>query len=198
MDSELIREVAEQLAEASRVLENMSLDIELKEKIVEAARMCATCLESGGKILLVGNGGSAADAQHIAAEFVNYFNFDRPGLAALALTTDSSVLTSISNDSSFERVYSRQVQALGRQGDVLIAYSTSATSKNILNAITTSKSLGIKVIGLTGLNVGKFSDDCDVLLQTPSTSTAKIQEGHLVIGHILSGLVESMSFDRKK
>lgn len=194
MESELKLTVSEQFAEISKVLEAMSSSLELRDEIHRAAMICHESLSNGGKILLAGNGGSAADSQHIAAEFVNYFNFSRPGLAAIALTTDTSVLTSISNDSHFELVFSRQIEALGQPGDVFFAYSTSGNSKNVVKAAEVAKAFGLSVIGLTGQSAGALDAHCDVNLKTPSTATPHIQEGHLVMGHIISGLVEQMFF----
>lgn len=195
MESKLAKIVERDLEEASRIFSAMVESTAMHQLIANAARSLADTLEAGGKILLAGNGGSAADAQHIAAEFVNYFNFERPGLPAIALTTDSSILTSISNDSDFERVFARQIQAIGKPGDFFIAYSTSGTSQNIISAIDEAKKGGIKVLGLTGSSPGMMEHKCDFLFQTPSSSTARIQEGHLVIGHIISGIVESLVFD---
>lgn len=196
MDATLVEIVKSQISETRDVLDTLSSDLITQEKLVEAARVCEASFSNGGKILLAGNGGSAADAQHIAAEFVNYFNFRRPGLPAIALTTDTSVLTSISNDSDYVQVFARQVEALGRPGDVFIAYSTSGSSKNIIAAISKAKESGLTVIGFTGLDPRDMNEGCDFLFQTPSSSTPKIQEGHLVMGHILSGLVEGMLFKR--
>jgi D-sedoheptulose 7-phosphate isomerase len=197
MDDELIEITKVGIEETRDALAIMAEDRVLHALVVDAARACFESLSGGGKLLLVGNGGSAADAQHIAAEFVNYFNFERHGLAAVALTTDTSVLTSISNDSHFERVFARQIQAIGRPGDVLIAYSTSGRSKNVIAAIRQAKENGLRVIGLTGKDQNDMSTLCDFILQTPSSSTPKIQEGHLALGHILSGLVERMFFGIK-
>ena len=158
------------------------------------ADTCIAALRKGNKIFLCGNGGSAADAQHIAGEFVSRFAFDRPGLPAMALTTDSSILTSIGNDFGFERLFSRQVQALGNKGDVFIGYSTSGKSVNILSAFKEAKAQGLICIGLTGNQDGPMAELCDYLLAIPSSDTPKIQEGHLVLGHILCGLVEDALF----
>jgi D-sedoheptulose 7-phosphate isomerase len=151
-------------------------------------------MKQGGKILLAGNGGSAADAQHIAGEFVSRFAFDRPGLPAIALTTDSSILTAIGNDYGYEKLFARQVQALGQKGDVFIAYSTSGKSPNILFALQEARARGLVCVGLTGNLGGPMSEICDHLLEVPSPDTPKIQEGHLVLGHILCGLVENEIF----
>jgi D-sedoheptulose 7-phosphate isomerase len=195
VDKGLAEKARIQIVETRDVLENMASDSGLIELLVLAAQACQKSLSAGGKILLAGNGGSAADAQHIAAEFVNYFNFKRPGLAAIALTTDTSVLTSISNDSDYSQVFARQIQALGRPGDIFIAYSTSGKSKNVVAAISQAKESGLTVIGFTGQDPKDMSQGCDFLLKSPSSSTPKIQEGHLVMGHILSGLVEEMLFE---
>lgn len=160
------------------------------------AAICVTALRHGNTILFIGNGGSAADAQHLAAELIGKLNFDRPPLAALALTTDTSILTAIGNDYGFEHVFSRQIEALGKLGDVLIAISTSGNSKNILKAIEAAKTMGIKVIGMTG---GHSSDCamlgmCDFLYQAAWTDTQTIQEQHIKVGHAFCALIESEMF----
>jgi D-sedoheptulose 7-phosphate isomerase len=183
-------QITQQLAESQRVVSTMLHDQTLHDRLAAAAQACAGALKHGGKILLAGNGGSAADAQHIAAEWVGRFALDRPGLAALALTTDTSVITAIGNDMGYEMVFSRQVQALGQRGDVFIGYSTSGQSTNILQAFETAKQKDLVCIGFTGQRGGPMLQYCDFLLQVPSLETPKIQEGHLVLGHILCGLVE--------
>lgn len=188
------RYIFEQFFEAQRVMSAMHADQALSRNIVATAAACIKCIKHDGKILLAGNGGSAADAQHIAGEFVSRFAFDRPGLAAIALTTDTSILTAIGNDYGYTRLFSRQVQALGNRGDVLIAYSTSGKSPNILHALEEARTKGLVCVGLTGNRGGPMRDLCDYLLEVPSADTPKIQEGHLVIGHILCGLVESAMF----
>ena len=155
-------------------------------------------MQSGGKVLLAGNGGSAADAQHIAGEFVSRFAFDRPGLPAIALTTDTSILTAIGNDYGYERLFARQVQAHGSEGDVFIGYSTSGKSPNVLHAFEEARSLGLVCIGLTGNRGGPMRELCDYLLEVPSADTPKIQEGHLILGHILCGLAEDEIFKAMK
>jgi D-sedoheptulose 7-phosphate isomerase len=188
------RYISEQLSEAQRVMSAMHADQALSRNIEATAAACIKCIKHNGKILLAGNGGSAADAQHIAGEFVSRFAFDRPGLAAIALTTDTSILTAIGNDYGYTRLFSRQVQALGNRGDVLIAYSTSGKSPNILHALEEARTKGLVCVGLTGNRGGPMRDLCDFLLEVPSPDTPKIQEGHLVIGHILCGLVENAMF----
>jgi len=183
-----------QVTEAQRVMSAMLADEKLISTLEAASRACITSLQQGGKILLAGNGGSAADAQHIAGEFVSRFAFDRPGLPAIALTTDSSILTAIGNDYGYEKLFNRQVQAHGNKGDVFIGYSTSGKSPNIIKAFEEARSRGLICIGLTGNRGGVMRDLCDYLLEVPSADTPKIQEGHLVLGHILCGLVEIAIF----
>ncbi|MEK6759379.1 MAG: SIS domain-containing protein [Deltaproteobacteria bacterium] len=162
--------------------------------VAGAAEMIAESFKSGGKLLIVGNGGSAADAQHLAAEFVNRFVIERPPLPALALTTDTSTITSIGNDYDFDQSFSKQVRALGRAGDVLLAISTSGNSPNILKAVETAKALDIKVIGLTGKGGGALAEGSDILLDVDAKATARIQEVHITICHILCELVDHTLF----
>ncbi|MBT9486712.1 MAG: D-sedoheptulose 7-phosphate isomerase [Rubrivivax sp.] len=185
-----------QFEESSRTLDAMKADSLLRTALSHAAQSCIDCLRSGGKILLAGNGGSAADSQHIAGELVSRFAYDRPGLAAVALTTDSSILTAIGNDYGYEHLFARQVQALGKKGDVLIVYSTSGRSPNILAALQTARSAGLVTVGMTGNRGGPMTELCDHLLAVPSPDTPKIQEGHLVLGHVLCGLIESAIFPK--
>lgn len=186
--------ISAQIAEAKRVMSAMLANEVLLSTLEVAAGACIGCLQRGGKVLLAGNGGSAADAQHIAGELVSRFAFDRPGLPAIALTTDSSILTAIGNDYGYEKLFARQVQAHGSKGDVFIGYSTSGKSPNILRAFEEARSRGLVCIGLTGNRVGPMRELCDHLLEVPSGDTPKIQEGHLVLGHILCGLVENAIF----
>jgi len=187
--------IAAQISEAQRVMSAMLEDIALQSSVEAAAQACIASLKQGGKILLAGNGGSAADAQHIAGEFVSRFAFDRPGLPAIALTTDTSILTAIGNDYGYEKLFARQVQAHGNKGDVFIGYSTSGKSPNILRAFEEARARGLVCIGLTGNRGGPMRELCDFLLEVPSSDTPKIQEGHLVLGHILCGLVENAMFE---
>jgi D-sedoheptulose 7-phosphate isomerase len=165
--------------------------------IFEAAGLITICLQSGGKLLFFGNGGSAADAQHLAAEFVGRFVLERAGLAAISLTTDSSILTAVGNDYGFNRVFARQVQALGRPGDVAVAISTSGNSPNILEAVKEAKKNGLNVIGLTGKDGGALSREARVAITVESASTARIQECHIAIGHIFCELVERELIEAK-
>lgn len=174
-----------------------SADVKLRtaescaDDIERAATLIANAFKAGGKLLICGNGGSAADAQHMAAELVSRLtlDFERPGLPAIALTTDSSILTAYANDFDFEGVFARQVQALGRAGDVLIGISTSGSSRNIVSAVQQARSAGLQVVTLTGQR-GSLPDLADVAVRVPEASTAHIQEAHLAIEHLICHLVE--------
>ncbi len=188
-----------QLQESFAVKSGLLVDSTIAEKFVIAHKACLQTYFNKGKILIAGNGGSAADAQHFAGELVSRFYFDRPALSAIALTTDSSILTAIGNDYGYEDVFARQLQAHGRSGDVFIAISTSGNSPNILKAIETAKAIGLVVIGLTGQSGGKMKAMCDVCLCAPSDSTPRIQECHLFFEHTLCACIEESLFgDLKK
>jgi len=161
--------------------------------IAAAAEAIAEAFKAGRKLLLFGNGGSAADAQHIAAEFVNRFLIERPPLPAIALSTDTSVLTSIANDYSFDEVFSKQLKALGKKGDIALGITTSGSSANVLKALRAAKKLGMVTIVLTG-EAGKAASLADIALQIPSRSTPRIQEAHIVVGHILCDLTDGLLF----
>lgn len=161
------------------------------QTIEDAVSACITALMAGNKIILAGNGGSAADAQHIAAELVGRFETERPGLPAITLTTNSSTVTAVANDYNYDNIFRRQVQALGQRGDVFIGISTSGNSPNVVAAIEQCKEQGISVIGLTGETGGKMQQLCDICVRVPSTNTARIQESHITIGHILCSLIDS-------
>jgi D-sedoheptulose 7-phosphate isomerase len=181
--------------EATRSVFDLVLaDAALLQNVEAAGMACINALKGKKKILLAGNGGSAADAQHIAAELVSRLNYDRPGLSAIALTTDTSALTAIGNDYGYERVFARQIEALGQGGDVLFAISTSGNSPNILAAIESAKVLGITTIGLTGKTGGKMEGQCDILLKIPSPCTPNIQECHIMFGHIICQMIEDTLF----
>ena len=182
------------LVDAHTVISSMLSDEKLQSQLASAAEACITSLKSGGKILLAGNGGSAADSQHIAGELVSRFAFDRPGLPAIALTTDTSILTAIGNDYGYDHLFSRQVEVHSRAGDVFIGYSTSGRSPNVLRAFETARKLNVITVGLTGSHQGPMQSLCDHFLQVPSTFTPRIQEGHLILGHILCGLIENSLF----
>src|SRR5580658_8416553 len=187
-----------------RLRRHIEGSIETKRKLLEsgadsilaAAHVMAESLKGGHKILLCGNGGSAADAQHIAAEFVSVLNqsFARPGLAAIALTTDTSILTASANDFGFAGIFERQAQALGRPGDVLIGISTSGNSENVLRAICYARAHGMRTIGLTGDAACKLAGAAEIVIRVPSSATQFIQESHIMIGHILCDVVEQSLF----
>ena len=169
---------------------NTLLEDEVKQKIVECADKIRLALASGNKVMLCGNGGSAADCQHIAAEFVGRFQKERSGLPAIALTVDTSILTAVGNDYGYDKVFERQVEALAQQGDVLIGISTSGNSQNVVNAINIAKDKGAFCIGLTAIGGGKMADICDVCISISTPITARAQEAHILIGHILCQLVD--------
>jgi D-sedoheptulose 7-phosphate isomerase len=162
----------------------------LAPEIGRFAERAADCLDAGGRVFWMGNGGSAADCQHLAAELVGRFERERAGLASIALTTDSSILTSVANDFGFESVFSRQVEALCREGDLLVGLSTSGNSANVLRAMERAAGLGVFRVGLTGAGGGRLAAACELCLCVPSNNTARVQEAHIVIGHILCDLVE--------
>ena len=167
---------------------------ELIAQVEAAARKALTTIRSGGKLMFAGNGGSAAEAQHLATEYASRFRFDRPALPAIALTTDTSVLTSIGNDYGFEKVFARQLEAIGRKGDVVFLSSTSGRSPNILVALSTARRLDISTVLLTGKGYSPAIDGPDILIVVPSTATARIQEVHLLIGHTICEYVEREMF----
>lgn len=186
-----------QLNQTAEIVSFMQSDVSLHDTMTKVAEACVKALKNGGKVLLAGNGGSAADAQHIAGELVSRFAFDRPGLPAIALTTDTSILTAIGNDYGYEKLFERQIQALGNAGDVFIAYTTSGSSKNILAALVEAKRKGLICVGVTGNRGGQILELCDYVFAVPSGNTPKIQEGHLVIGHTLCGIIEEKIFGQK-
>ena len=177
--------VADSLAAKQKVL----ADEALLASVVRVSELIERALRAGNKVILAGNGGSAADAQHIAAEFVSRFEFDRPGLPSISLTTDTSMLTAIGNDYGYEHVFARQVQANGRNGDVFIGISTSGNSKNVVLAVEACKKIGITTVALCGAG-GRLKDLCDHALAVPSTHTPRIQENHILLGHAICAMVE--------
>ena len=181
--------VADSLEVKRRYFAEHAADVE------SAARLIAGAFAAGGKLLICGNGGSAADAQHVAGEFVNQFlRKDRRALPALALSTDGGVLTCIANDTGFERVFARQVEAFGARGDVLLAITTSGNSPNVVAAVKQAREQGLKVVGLLGRDGGRVRASCDLSLVVPSDDTQRIQETHNLIGHVLCDLVEQTLF----
>ena len=188
---EIIRNIIEESIELKRKFIKINTDL-----IINAADKISDSITSGHKILLFGNGGSAADAQHIAAEFINRFRIERPPLAALALTTDTSILTSIGNDYSFDDIFSKQILALGRAGDVAIGISTSGNSKNVIKAIEVAKDKELFTIGFTGCG-GSLASLADIVFAVESDITARIQEVHITLGHIICELVDRNLFPGK-
>ncbi len=182
----------------AKIEENIEVNEELHESqaenIEKAARLIIGSIRNGGKALIFGNGGSAADSQHIVAELVGRFKKERAAIAAIALTTNTSTLTAIGNDYGYDVTFLRQVEALGLKGDVAIGLSTSGGSKNVLAALKGAKSLGLKTIGMTGAGGGVMKDVCDILITVKSKNTPRIQESHILIGHIMCELIEGELF----
>ncbi|EPP4170703.1 D-sedoheptulose 7-phosphate isomerase [Campylobacter jejuni] len=188
--------IKEHFQESILVKEQILKDENLITLIKNASLEVIKAYKNGNKTLLAGNGGSAADAQHIAGEFVSRFYFDRPGIASIALTTDTSILTAIGNDYGYKNLFARQVQAQGVKGDVFIGISTSGNSKNILKALELCKQKEIISIGLSGANGGDMNELCDYCIKVPSTCTPRIQEAHILIGHIICAIVEEELFGK--
>lgn len=186
--------IKEYVADSIRTKEKILSDDAFIGKIKEVSSIIIECYKNGGKVLLAGNGGSAADAQHIAGEFVSKFYFDRPGLSAMALTVDTSIITAIGNDYGYEKLFERQLQANGVKGDVFIGISTSGNSKNIVKALKEAKNKGILTVGFVGKSACEMDELCDFVLKVPSNETPKIQESHIMIGHIICALVEKAIF----
>jgi D-sedoheptulose 7-phosphate isomerase len=189
--SELVRQ---KLLEGLAVTEAVANDLALHATLAAAAGVTAKALREGRKLLVAGNGGSAADAQHLAAEFVSRLIDDRPALRAVALTTDSSILTAVGNDYGFERLFARQIEAIGQPGDIFLAISTSGNSPNVLRALELSRAMGLATIGLSGQTGGKMPPLCDYMLLVPSPVTMYIQQVHLALEHIFCLLVENFYF----
>ena len=179
--------IENEFSEHLKVAKNMST---LTSQVEVAARLCIDSLNNGGKILIFGNGGSAADAQHIAAEMVGRYKAERKGLPAIALTTDTSALTSIGNDYGYDRVFDRQVEALANKGDMAIGISTGGSSGNVISALKLAKEMGCRTIGFSGRDGGEMNTLCDVNLVVPAQDTPRIQEMHIVIGHTICHLVD--------
>jgi len=191
MDLERIRE---SMVASERMIER--LRDETAPAVERAGRAMVACIRNGGKILLCGNGGSAADAQHVATELVVRYLADRPAIPAIALTVDTSILTAASNDLGFANVFSRQVEAIGREGDVLLAISTSAMSRNVIRAAETARARGLVTVALTGESPGELHAVADHVIAVPSDYTPRIQEGHLVVEHILCQMLEAATMEQ--
>jgi D-sedoheptulose 7-phosphate isomerase len=193
-ETSLTAVVQKQLAQSVATLQTVLADTSIAETLARVAERTAASMKAGGKLLVAGNGGSAADAQHLVAEFVSRLTVDRPALHAVALTTDTSILTAIGNDFGFDTVFSRQIEAIGTPGDVFLGISTSGNSKNILAALEQARSQGIITVGFTGNGGGKMAALCDHTIIVPSTVTMNIQESHLALEHIFCMLVERCTF----
>jgi D-sedoheptulose 7-phosphate isomerase len=196
MENILTEAIAGQLRETADNLRAMSEDAALHAAVAGVAAACIAALRQGNKILFAGNGGSAADAQHLAGELISRFHYDRPGLPAFSLSTDTSVLTAIGNDYGYEYLFARQIEAAGNPGDVFIGISTSGRSPNILKALQAARMKGLLTVGLTGSGGGQMPELCDHCLRVPSDSTPRIQEGHISIGHTICWLIEQQLFPK--
>jgi D-sedoheptulose 7-phosphate isomerase len=196
MDRSLNDFVEAELSASRTTIDTLYKDAPYRAALVAVAELYVQQLNAGNTLMFAGNGGSAADAQHIAGELVSRFHFDRPGLRAIALSTDTSIMTAIGNDYGYDRLFARQVEALGRPGDVLTVLSTSGNSPNVLKAIEAAKERDIIVVGMTGGTGGKMAALCDHVLIAPSPSTPRIQECHLVSYHLLCALVEARLFGK--
>jgi len=188
IDRELFDKVKELIQDHKKVVEFSEGYI---DDIARAAQIIRDCIQREGKLMFCGNGGSAADAQHLAAEFVGRFGRERRAYPAIALTTNTSIMTAIGNDYSFDVVFARQIEAIAEKSDVLVAISTSGNSLNVVRAAETAQRIGVKVIGMTGAGGGKLKELCDCCLCVPSSSTPRIQEIHILMGHIICELVEA-------
>lgn len=194
MGSNFRQRIPEMIRASIAAKELLLRDENLISTVAAVSKTTVEALSKGNKLVLFGNGGSAADSQHIAAEFVGRFAFDRPALPALALSVNTSCLTAIGNDYGFDVVFSRQIEALGREGDVAIGISTSGNSPNVLRAMTVAKRMGISTVAFTGSTGGKLKNAVDHCICAPSNETPRIQECHILIGHIISELVEKAIF----
>jgi D-sedoheptulose 7-phosphate isomerase len=190
--------VHKHLLQSRDVVDAALADEKFIDTIVRIAKLVEDCLRAGGKVMFAGNGGSAADAQHIAGEFVCRLNFDRAPIAGLALTTDTSVLTAIGNDYGYDQIFSRQVRGLGRRGDVFVGISTSGRSPNILAAIAAAREMDIHAVGFTGTPGAGLAEACDITLRAPSPATPLIQQIHITAAHAICELVENALFGEQR
>lgn len=197
MDIQAKDYIREYLLRSVDSLNALAADSVTQEIMQQMGRVIADAMERGGKLLIAGNGGSAGDSQHIAGEFLSRLMYDRPALPAIALTVDTSVITAISNDYSFETVFERQIMALGKPGDVFLAISTSGTSKNIIRGLAAARQQGLTTLGFSGQAVSPMHDLCDYVLAVPSRATPIIQQMHIVAAHIICALVELDRFPQK-
>ena len=188
--------IKEQIKKSYETKQSIYNDENLLLEIEKVVKLSIKLYNKKNKLILAGNGGSASDAQHISAELVGRYNFDRPSLPALALTTDTSALTAIGNDYGYDKIFSRQLEGMGQKGDIFIGISTSGNSLNIIEAFITAKEKGITTVALTGRDGGEMAKMADIALVVPSNSTPRIQESHILIGHILCDLIEQEIFPR--
>ncbi len=190
----MINYIKNQIQASIDTKQNILNDEALMQTIASVGRECVELYRNGKKTLLAGNGGSAADAQHIAAELVGRYGFDRPSIPSLALTTDTSNLTAIGNDYGYDKVFSRQMEGMGAEGDLFIGISTSGNSVNIINAITAAKEKGVKTVALVGRDGGKMAKLADYAIIIPSNDTPRIQESHILVGHMICDIIEKELF----
>ena len=196
MENMINEYISNQVKKSIDVKQHLLESNDLMDLIKEVALKTTEVYKNGNKTLIAGNGGSAADAQHIAGEFVSRFYFDRPGIPSIALTTDTSIITAIGNDYGYEKLFARQVQANGVKGDIFIGISTSGNSANIIEALEECKEKGIITVGLTGEKGGKMAEMCDYCIKVPSNETPRVQEAHILIGHIICAVVEEAIFGK--
>lgn len=190
----MINYIKEQIQASIDTKQNILKDEALMQTIAQVGRECVSLYKSGKKTLLAGNGGSAADAQHIAAELVGRYGFDRPSIPSIALTTDTSNLTAIGNDYGYDKVFSRQMEGMGSEGDLFIGISTSGNSVNIVNAINAAQAKGVKTVALVGRDGGEMARIADYAIIVPSKDTPRIQESHILIGHMICDIIEKELF----
>lgn len=188
--------VISEIKKTQEVINSILADDDFINQVVEVGKVCAKAISEGKKVIFAGNGGSAADSQHLAAEFVSKLSYNRPAMASIAITTDTSALTAIGNDYGFEQLFSRQIEALGNVGDVFIGISTSGNSPNILKAFETAKNKSIITVGMTGSKECKMDNNCDYLLKFHSPTTPKIQESHIMVGHIICAIAEDIIYGK--
>ena len=191
------QDILKQLGESKIVLSELISNSNSIEVINNIATKFVETIRSGNKILIAGNGGSASDSQHIAGELVGRVNYDRPGVAAFSLNTDTTVMTAVGNDYGYENIFSRQIQAVGSAGDIFLGISTSGTSPNIVNAFEEAKKMNMINIGFCGLKVGTFDEHCELVFRSPSKDTPKIQEIHIMVAHTICSIVETSLFPQK-
>ena len=190
--------ISDQIKQSAGVLNSMIEDVNFLSVLHDVVIICTAAFKKGNKLLFMGNGGSAADSQHLAGEMVSRLNFDRPALPAFALTVDSSVMTAIGNDYGYERLFARQVEAVANPGDILFGISTSGCSPNIISALETARIMDVTTVGMTGNHKAQITEIVDYCIEIPSGYTPNIQEGHIISGHIICGMIEAQMFPNKQ